>query len=157
MQPFESARPLERIIERFLLPIYKFLLNYTFPLYLTYVERYREKQPWEAHYYILLYSLNVFEDIICYITLGLLLKTHRRNVSALGNKNSCTSPNHWFVFNLLHAMNLVYSWALEAKKHSHTLGIITKGTLCANLTLGFIVSFISLFSFDLNFFTHLCF
>ena len=59
------------------------------------------------YYYI--FHMGVFEDIICYITLGLLLKTHRRNVSTLGNKNSCTSPNHWFALNLLHVMNLIYS------------------------------------------------
>ena len=53
--------------------------------------------------------MGVFEDIICYITLGLLSKTHRRNVSTLGKKNSCTSPNHWFAFNLLHVMTLIYS------------------------------------------------
>ena len=59
MQPFKSARSLERsleiIIEPFLLPVYEFLLNYIFSLYLTYLERHYEKQPWEAHHYILLY------------------------------------------------------------------------------------------------------
>ena len=32
------------------------------------------------YYYI--FHMGVFEDIVCYITLGLLLKTHRRNISA---------------------------------------------------------------------------
>lgn len=52
---------------------------------------------------------NVCEDFIRYITLGLLAETHRRNFSALGNKNSGTSLSHWLVFDLSHAMNLVHS------------------------------------------------
>lgn len=60
--------------------------------------------------------MNGFEDIICYIALGFPLKTHRRNFSGLGSKNSCTSLNHCLALKLFHAMNLVYSHALETKQ-----------------------------------------
>lgn len=84
------------------------------------------------YYYI--FCMNGFEDIICYIALGFLLKTHRRNFSALGSKNSCTSLNHCLVLNLFHAMKLVYSHALETKKLIATHWDPTMGTLYANLT-----------------------
>lgn len=105
---------------------------YFFTVLLTYIERYCENQPWEAHYYIFLHILcECFEDIICYTTLGLLLKTHRTNFSGLRNKNSSVSLNHWFVFNLFYAMNLVYSFVLEAKKLRDThLGSHHRHFLC---------------------------
>lgn len=121
MQPLESARPLERIIEPFLLPIQKFVLNYIFfNTLLTYIGRCYEKQPRKLiiTYYYIFYP-NGFEDIICYIALGFLLKTHRRNSSSLGSKNS-PSPNHWLVLKLFHARNLVHSCALEVKKLTAT-------------------------------------
>lgn len=90
---------------------------YFFTTLLTYIERCYEKQPRKLiiiYYYI--FYMNGFEDIICYIALGFPLKTHRRNFSGLGSKNSCTSLNHCLALKLFHAMNLVYSHALETKQ-----------------------------------------